>query len=332
MVVENDNSSCFSLRDEYEEHGFVGPIDVLTRQAAAAMLQEFQEWRQTLPEQTVAGNVRFKPHLFLPFCNRMVRHPALIAAVQQVLLSNNNNNNNSSQDDDSNTILCWSSDFNIKPAHSPQYFSPHQDSTYAGLEPADQVVTAWVALSDPVAQSDGCLQFWPGSHRMGQLAHTEDTSSDRDPNNLLSRGQRCNVDDLGEPKAVELRGGQASLHHFYAVHQSGPNRSPNNQDRIGLAIRYMTARVRQTGTAARESVTWIAGQRIETLDNSNSFGFDVEPILPLDAPTAADVERGRRAHAVAVQREAANYFASTCSAADGPRLSAYDQQQQQRQP
>lgn len=316
--VEDDNNSlpASSLRDDYEANGFVGPIDVLTPREAAAILEEFHEWRATLPEQKVAGDVRFNPHLFLPFCNRIVRHPALIAAVQQVL--------------NSPDILCWSSDFNIKEAHSPHYFSPHQDSTYAGLEPAGQVVTAWVALSDPVARADGCLQFWPGSHRKGQLPHTEhvDDDSDRDDNNLLSRGQRCNVDDFGAllPKSVELRGGQASLHSFHTVHQSGPNGN-SRQARIGLAVRFMTARVRQTGTAARESVTWISsGSEQQHGKKNHHCGFDVEPILPLDAPTAAHVERGQQAHAVAVQREAANYFA-TCAC---QRVTSYDQQQQQQ--
>ena len=332
MVVEESlctTTSEPSLRTEYEARGFVGPIDVLDPSEAASVLQEFQLWmsaqqeaigspdhQQQQQKQQVTGSLRFKSHLFLPFFNRIVRHPALIAAVQDVLGTKN--------------IVCWSSDWNIKPPNSLHYFAPHQDATYAGLDPSDQVVTAWVALSDPVTETEGCLQFWPGTHRKGQLPHTENTvdGAGTDPNNLLSRGQRCNPDDATtssttgantnttSPVAMELRGGQASLHHFYTVHQSGPNQS-KKQARVGLAIRYMTDRVRQTGIVARESVTWISGNQEQQhaphrdAAHVGNYGcFDWEPILPAQ-PTVADLERGQRAHAIAVQREAGNYFATS---------------------
>ena len=91
-------------------------------------------------------------------------------------------------------VLVWSSDFNIKEARSDRFFSWHQDSTYgtcpvvfaiilpiincciktlpptlthavfpAGLDPPEEVVTAWVALS-PCRVDQGCMSFLPGSH------------------------------------------------------------------------------------------------------------------------------------------------------------------------
>lgn len=300
MAQGQDNSrdnAATALRDEYQANGFVGPLDILTPQEAAATLRDFEAWQASLPQETgVKGDIRFKPHLFLPWANRIVRHPKLVEAVQRVLASPD--------------ILCWSSDFNIKQAETSHYFSPHQDSTYAGLEPASQVVTAWVALSDPVGEREGCLQFSKGSHRRGQREHTEQPG---DADNLLSRGQECAVEDDASWTAVPLRGGQASLHHFHTVHQSGPNRSSSQKDRIGLAIRYMTANVRrkrQSGST-RESATLIAGQYKQQQEHDDDKGdcFDLEPVLP-EHPTADDVAAGRRVHADAMRREAANYFAS----------------------
>jgi ectoine hydroxylase-related dioxygenase (phytanoyl-CoA dioxygenase family) len=215
-----------------------------------------------------------------------------VEAVQQVLKSTH--------------VLLWSCDFNVKQPNTKMCFPPHQDATYAGLLPADQCVTAWVALSDPVGEEEGCLCFWEASHKKGQLSHTEQPT---DVHNMLSRGQHVE-DPLKEKDcvAVALRGGEATLHNFYTVHRSGPNRS--TLPRVGLAIRYMAASVVQTGKV-RETVTLISG-------SPQHDGFDLEPNLPLQNPTEVDVRIGKDAHAEAMRREAANYF-------DGAAISAYDE-------
>jgi ectoine hydroxylase-related dioxygenase (phytanoyl-CoA dioxygenase family) len=262
-------------------------------------LKNFHEWVSTsFPNHRVTGDWRFKPHLHLVFVNRIVHHPALISAVQQVLQTKN--------------LLLWSCDFNIKYPETEAWYPPHQDATYAGLHPTNQCVTAWVALSDPVSDKEGCLIFWKGSHRLGQLPHEENVSKDN--NNLLSRGQRITstpdeqlrLDDGDENSSrspqlvsIPLRGGEATLHNFYTIHKSGPNRS--KYPRVGLALRYIDAAVRQTGSV-RESVTLVSGKTIHD-------GFDLEPILPIDgSATSEDIQRGKEAHRDSMQRESANYF------------------------
>ena len=49
---------------------------------------------------------------------------------------------------------------------------------------------------------------------------------------------------------MELQPGEASLHGWRSVHSSGPNMS--DQERVGLAIRYMTDEVRNTKAVVRE--------------------------------------------------------------------------------
>ena len=299
--AESDNRllPLLVVVEQYERDGFVGPIHVLTRDEAQQAWHAYQAWvSTTFPDGNdkgkVVGNARFKPHLYLPFCRDLAHHPTIVRTVQQLLQTEH--------------VLLWSSDFNVKLPNTAGYFAPHQDSTYAGLEPPAQVLTVWLALSETVTENEGCLSFWPGSHKLGQLPHDEESRSGAGGNNMLSRGQRLAESAQQQlldtkPVSIALRGGQATVHNFYTVHASGPNRSLTTP-RVGLALRYMAATVRQTG-AVRESVTLVSGCV------PHDVGFDLEPILPSPHPTTSDIARGLRAHAQAMQREAQNYFQST---------------------
>jgi ectoine hydroxylase-related dioxygenase (phytanoyl-CoA dioxygenase family) len=239
------------------------------------------------------GDERFKPHLFLPSINDVARNEVIVSTVQAVLGTEN--------------VLLWSSDFNVKEPKSGGYFSIHQDSTYTGLEPANLGVTVWLAISD-ANEGSGCMTFIEGSHKFGQLPHFEcrGTAGD-DKDNMLSRKQYVEInghDDAGKGRRViaALRAGQASLHHFHLLHKSGANNS--SQPRIGLALRYIAASVKQTGKV-REAVTLISG-KVEHI------GFDLEPSLPIGRRASAlEVERGKSAHRHSMAREKCNYFDSS---------------------
>ena len=225
----SDMAAASSLAAMYDSDGFVGPIEILSQDEANHALQAFHEWTESLTDQQAKGDLRFKMHLFLPFVNRIVRHPKLVEAVQQVPQTKH--------------VLLWSCDFNVKGPNTKMHFSPHQDVAYAGLPPADQCISAWVALSHPVGGEQGCLCFKKGSHKQGQLPHVEQPY---EVYNMLSRRQHV-ADPFKEKEwfAILLRGGQATLHQFFTVHQSRPNQS--TQSHVGLAIRYMAASVVQTG-------------------------------------------------------------------------------------
>ena len=135
-------------------------------------------------------------------------------------------------------ILCWSTTFFTKEAHSPSFVSWHQDATYWGLSTND-VITAWVAFADAPVES-GAMKFWPGSHLKNQLEHRDTFASD----NLLTRGQEIAVDvPDGQGVDVPLKAGEMSLHHVLLAHGSGPNTTADR--RIGYAIRYIPPHVRQ---------------------------------------------------------------------------------------
>ena len=153
-------------------------------------------------------------------------------------------------------LLVWSSDLTVKPANSTECFGWHQDEAYADLGPEDKLATAWVALS-PTTTDNGCVRFLAGSHRSGSLPHASlQRTSDRNlvlgqvvPEERLPAGCR-------EVQGV-LVPGQASLHAWRTVHSSRPNTSA--EDRVGLAIRYMAAEVRQARPVVQDRVSLVTG-------------------------------------------------------------------------
>lgn len=286
--------------EDFKDNGFAGPIPILSSSEAENVLKTVdEEFRLTQSKQAnsnLQGNHRFKIHLFLPEVSRIVHHPSVVEAVRKAL--------------DTPHILLWSSDLNVKWPQTKNFFSAHQDATYTGLEPADRCLTVWIALSNPVGVREGCLEFLKESHQWGQLSHVEDVNRD----NMLSRAQRVDLSKKSIDYSrqnwvpIPLRAGEATLHHFYTIHQSGANQHPT-QPRVGLALRYMAADVRQTG-AIRESVTWI--DALGHPDNGTKRRqveqwFDLEPRLP-ECTASADIEAGRRAHEDAMDRESQNYF------------------------
>ena len=135
----------------------------------------------------------------------------------------------------------WTSTFFIKEASSPTFAAWHQDSTYFGLDPYEQV-TAWVALTD-ASQDAGCIEVLSAHGKPRQMRHVPKKLA----NSINRTGQTITepLDDSGV-SAMPLKAGQFSLHHTLCVHRSAPNHTPHR--RIGLGINYIPAHVRTTGS------------------------------------------------------------------------------------
>jgi len=205
----------------YRRDGFYFPIRVLSAPEAGALRRRL-EAVEAAQRGALGGELRHKPHLLFTWLDELVRHPAILDAVEDVIGPD---------------ILVWSSSFFIKEPGDGAYVSWHQDATYWGLSEPD-VVTAWVALTASTVES-GAMRMVPGTHHE-QVAH-RDTFA---PGNLLSRGQEIAV-EVDEARAVDivLQPGEMSLHHVRMFHGSPPNASGDR--RIGFAIRYLPPRVRQ---------------------------------------------------------------------------------------
>ena len=241
----------------YNGNGFYFPIDLLSPEEIAhyrAKLEAFER-RNGGP---ISGALRHKSHLLFPWLNELIRHEKILDVVEDVLGPN---------------LLCWSTSFFIKEPGDPGFVSWHQDATYWGLDKPD-VTTVWVAFT-PADLVNGCMKMIPGSHKR-QVSH-RDTF---DKHNLLTRGQeiavRVNED---EAVAIELKPGQASLHHVLMWHGSAPNRSANR--RIGFAIRYVPTYVRQIAGAS-DSATLVRGR-----DEYGNFELEPAPTADMDPAAVA---------------------------------------------
>lgn len=210
--------------DGYWENGFVSPIDVFTPGETKSFRDKFESLENHFGGRDKARLFTTDIHLIQRWAWKVATNPRILGCVSGILGDN---------------VLLWSTNWFIKEPGDQKIVSFHQDASYWGLEP-HEVITAWVALSDAPNES-GPMVFVPGSHKSDLIDH-EDTYA---PNNLLSRGQVIRKDLSGQ-ELIEapLRAGQMSLHHVRTIHGSSANTT--NDRRIGMVLRYCSARVKQT--------------------------------------------------------------------------------------
>jgi ectoine hydroxylase-related dioxygenase (phytanoyl-CoA dioxygenase family) len=216
------------LAATYDRDGFYFPIRVMSETQAAAYRADLER-----AEAMVVGRedgrrfFREYANVALGFVDEICRSPAVTDPVAALL---------------GDDLLVMACSFFIKEPKTTSYVSWHQDLHYWGLE-GDDEVTAWVALSPATAES-GCMRFVAGSHR--EIVDHRDTFHQ---DNLLTRGQEIAVEvDESDAVDVVLRPGEMSLHHGRVFHASSRNRSDDR--RIGLAIRFVPARMKQMAGAS----------------------------------------------------------------------------------
>jgi len=111
----------------------------------------------------------------------------------------------------------------------------HQD--FPG-NPVDRssFLTVWIALHDMVAEQ-GTMRFYNRSHRLGVLGQVFADGVD-----LRTRCPALKENDLSAP--LQLRAGDATIHHSLAVHGAPPNRT--SKPRWAYNMLYMDAQSRYT--------------------------------------------------------------------------------------
>ncbi len=249
----------------YWDQGFVFPVQVMPEAEARSHRTRLEQ------AEAVHGPMHYvvKPYLFLSSAREIACHPALLDAVEDILGPD---------------ILLWDSAYVIKEPRDPRFVSWHQDLTYWGLD-SDDVVTAWVALTE-ATPANGGMRMLPGSHKAGKVPHLDT----HDPSNILHRGQRIDM-TLEDSAAsdVILAPGQASLHHGWVMHASGGNGTGDR--RIGLTVQFLTPRVRQTKSDL-ESATLVRGtDRYMHFRQEPAFAGD---FAPETMAFQKDVERLKR--------------------------------------
>ena len=217
-----------SLKQQYQDDGFLFPIQAVPADQAADWRAELEEveakWLNNGLPKPLNQYRRSASHVVMPLAAEIASHPSILNTMSGIL---------------GDDLLVWSCEFFIKEPRTTQIVSWHQDLTYWGLGATNDQCTAWVALS-PATMASGCMKFVAGSHKNAIVPHNDTF----DENNMLSRGQEIAVDvDEDEATAIELQPGQMSLHHGLMFHGSGPNTTDDR--RIGCVIRYVNPNARQ---------------------------------------------------------------------------------------
>lgn len=143
------------------------------------------------------------PHFHRPVFTAMARQARLVAMVESIIGSG---------------VSVYFSQIFMKPPRGGGPKPMHQDNFYFGLNDADGMVTAWIAL-DTATTENGCLYFADGSHKGPVLEHVAPADRPFDlqvpPDVAATRAMT--------PAPVP-RGG-VSFHHGGTLHQSADNRS-----------------------------------------------------------------------------------------------------------
>ena len=207
---------------DYEDHGFVAPIDVLTPDEASEIRREIEKIEKKWPHELV-GLGRNYVHMISPVFDKVCHNSKILDAVESII---------------GKDILVGGTTLFIKDPDKKDFVSWHQDAKYIGFEPHNWV-TAWLAVTD-ANEENGCMRMWSGTHKEKIRKHKDTFNK----SNLLTRGQTVQNVPLEDTIPNELKAGQLSLHHPMIVHGSTSNRS--NDRRIGFVIQsYIGANVNQ---------------------------------------------------------------------------------------
>ena len=133
-------------------------------------------------------------------------------------------------------IVCWGNHLFAKMPGDPMDVPFHQDANYWPWSPT-RTVTVWLAIDD-VDEENAAMEFVPGSHLQGGLAHVE---KPLDGSRVLGR-EVADADRWRDRFVNALRAGSISLHSDLLLH--GSPRNASSRRRAGLTIRYAAAEVK----------------------------------------------------------------------------------------
>ena len=197
---------------QYENKGYVSPIDILIPEEAEKIKLEIEFIEKKWPNELI-GIGRNNAHYISTVLDQVCHNSKILDAVESIIGKN---------------ILVGGTTLFIKDPDNKGFVSWHQDAKYIGFEPHNWV-TAWLAITES-NEENGCMRMVSGTHKENIRDHKDTFNK----NNLLTRGQTIQDIKITDTVPNILKPGQLSLHHPMIVHGSGPNKS--NSRRIGFAI------------------------------------------------------------------------------------------------
>jgi non-heme Fe2+,alpha-ketoglutarate-dependent halogenase len=208
--------------EQYGRDGLLFPLPALSPGELARFRLAFAGLESRLGGKPQHRQL-IQPHLCYRWAYDLATHPVILDAVETMIGPD---------------ILVHSTSIFPKYPHEPDHILWHQDGYYWGLS-TPHLISAWVALTNSNIEN-GCLRVVAGSHARQVLPHAQ---SSREKNTRLSLEVAVEVDEA-QATDVVLSAGEMSLHHPYIIHGSNPNET--DEPRIGFAIRFVAAHVKQS--------------------------------------------------------------------------------------
>lgn len=251
---------------QWKYDGFLSPFPCLDADEVRTCqdgVRRFEAWLGAPINAHPDLRWRTMPHLLMPWVASLARDPRIVDKVADLLGPD---------------LLMFTSTFFIKEPHSPSIAAWHQDSTYYGIEPKEEV-TVWVALTE-ASEAAGCMDALSFRGNPRQLSHVSRAVKDS-----VNRAGQVITEPLDEgvPVAMPLRPGWFSMHHGLCPHRSGPNTSDHR--RIGLGLNYIPTSVKPSG-AVRQAAALVRGA-----DRFGHFEAVAWPVVELGAVEVAAHER-----------------------------------------
>ncbi len=273
---------------QFKRDGFLSPFPLLSeaeRQACLQGLARYETWLDMPVNAAKDLKWRTMPYIIMPWALRLATDPRILDKVEDLLGPD---------------LLLYTSTFFIKEPNTPIIADWHQDSTYHGYEPMEQV-NAWIALTD-ASEAAGCMEVLPfdgGPRLMRHEAHVVENSVNR-------AGQRI-TEGFDESKAVAmpLKAGEFSFHHGLCLHRSAPNTTTHR--RIGLAFNYIPASVKPTGSFAMRMM------RVRGEDRWKHFGTIQRPVAELGAKELEEHEQAVTLYRETYREQEARHVKQYCS-------------------
>jgi non-haem Fe2+, alpha-ketoglutarate-dependent halogenase len=222
LGVDNPTNLSRAQIDEYNDRGFLAPIDVL----GEGQVQDIRAYIDELLDRALAaGWNSYELTNWHKHCQGVwdiVTLSPILDIVQDLL---------------GETIILRHSHFFAKLPGDGKRVSWHQDASYWPISPS-KVVSAWLAIDD-VDIGNAAMQVIPGSHKNAQVPFRPSTEAEHNVLNQTVPDPEAH----GEPPvSLELKAGQMSLHSDWILHSSDVNVSTRR--RCGVAMRFLSADVR----------------------------------------------------------------------------------------
>ena len=132
---------------DYNDHGYVAPIDILTVDEANEIKTEIEKIEKKWPNE-LDGLGRNYVHMISPVFDKVCHNSKILDAVESII---------------GKDILVAGTTLFIKDPDNKGFVSWHQDAKYIGFEPHNWV-TAWLAVTD-ANEENGCMRMWRGTHK-----------------------------------------------------------------------------------------------------------------------------------------------------------------------